>query len=162
MFRLAAVRTTRVVVGRRYASTKVSVQNLETRWKTLSTAEQNTVAKHLEELQKGDWKALTAEEKKAAYFLAFGPHGPRTPRTTPGHPLRVFFGVCGTLSFSGFLYLLMRMNGQEHPETLSKEWQEATNEYLRSQNSNPVHGISSEGYKGKGYVSWKPPYESEN
>ncbi|KAF7726545.1 Cytochrome c oxidase subunit 5A [Apophysomyces ossiformis] len=161
MFRLAAVRTTHAL-GRRHASTKVSLQNLETRWKTLSTAEQNTIAKHLEELQKGDWKALTAEEKKAAYFLAYGPHGPRTARTTPGHGRRVFLGVCGTMTFSGLLYLTMRMNGEEHPKTLSKEWQEATNEYLKSQNSNPMIGISAEDYKGRGYVSWKPPYESKD
>lgn len=69
MLRLAATRATRVV-GRRNAST-VAVQNLETRWKTLSTAEQNTIAKQLEEAQKGDWKALSLDEKKAAckFFL---------------------------------------------------------------------------------------------
>lgn len=42
--------------------------------------------------------------------------------------------------------------GQEKPHTVSKEWEEATNEYLKSQNSNPISGISSEGYKGTGYV----------
>jgi cytochrome c oxidase subunit 4 len=42
--------------------------------------------------------------------------------------------------------------GQETPRTISKEWEEATNEYLKSQNSNPVSGVSSEGYKGTGYV----------
>lgn len=42
--------------------------------------------------------------------------------------------------------------GQETPHTISKEWEEATNEYLKSQNSNPISGISSEGYKGTGYV----------
>lgn len=69
MLRSAAVRArtgaTRMV-GRRNASTNVSVQNIETRWKTLSTAEQNTIAKQLEEAQKGDWKVLSLEEKKAA------------------------------------------------------------------------------------------------
>jgi cytochrome c oxidase subunit 4 len=52
-------------IGRRNAST-VAVQNLEGRWKTLSTAEQNTIAKQLEEAQKADWKVLSADEKKAA------------------------------------------------------------------------------------------------
>lgn len=69
MLRSAAVRArTGAVrmVGRRNASTNVSVQNIETRWKTLSTAEQNTIAKQLEEAQKGDWKVLSLEEKKAA------------------------------------------------------------------------------------------------
>lgn len=35
---------------------------------------------------------------------------------------------------------------------MTPEWQEKTNEYLKSQNSNPITGISSEGYKGKGYL----------
>ena len=38
------------------------------------------------------------------------------------------------------------------PRTLNKEWQEATNEKLLAQKSNPLTGISSAGYKGKGYV----------
>lgn len=41
--------------------------------------------------------------------------------------------------------------GAEHPHTLSEEWRQKTTEYLKSQNSNPISGISSEGYKGKGY-----------
>jgi cytochrome c oxidase subunit 4 len=70
MLRTAATRTATRVVGRRNAST-VAVQNLEARWKTLSTAEQNTIAKQLEEAQKGDWKALSTDEKKAACKFLF-------------------------------------------------------------------------------------------
>ncbi len=69
MLRIAATRArvgaTRAV-QRRNASSNVAVQNIESRWKTLSTAEQNTIAKQLEEAQKGDWKALSLDEKKAA------------------------------------------------------------------------------------------------
>lgn len=36
----------------------------------------------------------------------------------------------------------------EHPRTLNKEWEEATNERMRQQKANPITGISSEGYKG--------------
>ncbi|ORE07121.1 cytochrome c oxidase subunit IV [Rhizopus microsporus var. microsporus] len=141
------------MVGRRNASTNVSVQNIETRWKTLSTAEQNTIAKQLEEAQKGDWKVLSLEEKKAAYYIAFGPHGPREPLTKPGHGMKVVGGVSGVIAASAALFYAIRVNGQETPKTISKEWEEATNEYLKSQNSNPITGISSEGYKGKGYVT---------
>ncbi|KAI8643932.1 cytochrome c oxidase subunit IV [Parasitella parasitica] len=155
MLRTAAVRTrvsaTRVI-GRRNASSNVTVQNIETRWKTLSTAEQNTIAKQLEEAQKGDWKALSLDEKKAAYYIAFGAHGPREPLTKPGHGMKVLGGVAGVLAASGALFYAIRVNGQETPHTISKEWEEQTNEYLKSQNSNPISGISSEGYKGTGYV----------
>ncbi|KAG2228201.1 hypothetical protein INT45_010993 [Circinella minor] len=153
MFRAAAARTqVGRVIGRRNASTNVAVQNLESRWKTLSTSEQNSIAKQLEEAQKGDWKVLTAEEKKAAYYVAFGPHGPREPITKPGHNGKVFGGVVATIAASAALFYVIRLNGGEKPETFTKEWQEATNEYLKSQNSNPISGISSEGYKGTGYV----------
>ncbi|KAI9476050.1 MAG: cytochrome c oxidase subunit IV [Benjaminiella poitrasii] len=156
MLRTAALRT-RIgaarTIGRRNASTNIAVQNLETRWKTLSTAEQNTIAKQLEEAQKGDWKALSLDEKKAAYYIAFGAHGPREPLTKPGHGMKVLAGVTGVLVASGALFYAIRQNGQETPQTLTKEWKEATNEYLKSQNSNPITGISSEGYKGTGYVT---------
>ncbi|KAI7901515.1 cytochrome c oxidase subunit IV [Cokeromyces recurvatus] len=156
MLRTAALRTrvnaTRII-GRRNASTNIAIQNIETRWKTLSTAEQNTIAKQLEEAQKGDWKSLSLDEKKAAYYIAFGAHGPREPLTKPGHGMKVLAGVTGVLAASGVLFYLIRLGAQETPKTVSREWQEATNEYLKSQNSNPVTGISSEGYKGTGYVT---------
>ncbi|KAG2198000.1 hypothetical protein INT47_004967 [Mucor saturninus] len=145
--RVGAVR----VVQRRNAS-NVAVQNIESRWSTLSTAEQNTIAKQLEEAQKGDWKSLSLDEKKAAYYIAFGAHGPRAPITKPGHASKVVAGVAGVLAASSALFYAIRLGGQEKPHTISKEWEEATNEYLKSQNSNPISGISSEGYKGTGYV----------
>ena len=38
---------------------------------------------------------------------------------------------------------------------MSREWQEATNEYLREQKAEPITGISSEGYTGPGYIQSK-------
>ncbi|KAJ8657539.1 hypothetical protein O0I10_006841 [Lichtheimia ornata] len=154
MFRAIATRapTCARAIGRRNASTNVAVQNLESRWTTLSTAEQNSIAKQLEEAQKGDWKVLSLDEKKAAYYVAFGPHGPRTPVNGPGHNGKVFAGVAGVLAASAALFYVIRANGGEKPHTMTPEWQEQTNEYLKSQKSNPITGISSEGYKGKGYL----------
>ncbi|KAI9495048.1 cytochrome c oxidase subunit IV [Zychaea mexicana] len=129
----------------------VSLQNLETRWKTLAPAEKSIITKHLEELQTKDWKTLSLKEKKAVYYVAFGAHGPREPLTQPGHASKVVAGVIGVLTVSSGLMYLTRAYGAETPHTTSPEWREKTNEYLRSQNSNPIHGISSEGYKGKGY-----------
>ncbi|ORX60290.1 cytochrome c oxidase subunit IV [Hesseltinella vesiculosa] len=153
MFRATArvQQQTSRIISRRNAST-VAVQNLESRWKTLSSAEQNTIAKQLEEAQKADWKTLTADEKKASFYIAFGPHGPREPVTGPGHTQKVVAGVAGVLVASAALFALIRSGGKEKPVTMSKEWQEASNEYMKSQNSNPISGISSEGYKGKGMV----------
>ncbi|CAM0137866.1 Cytochrome c oxidase subunit 5B, mitochondrial [Umbelopsis sp. WA50703] len=155
MFRLAATRTalnTSRVVGRRNASTNVAVQNIESRWKSLSQTEQNTIAKQLEEAQKGDWKQLSLEEKKAAYYISFGPHGPREPLTQPGHGMKVLIGSIGVVAASAALFYVIRQNAIEKPKTVSKEWEEATNEYMKEQKMNPISGIASEGYKGKGYV----------
>jgi len=35
---------------------------------------------------------------------------------------------------------------------MTKEWQEDTNKKMLAQKANPITGISSEGYKGKGFV----------
>ncbi|GFZ43738.1 hypothetical protein JCM24511_01458 [Saitozyma sp. JCM 24511] len=101
----------------RYASVTVTstrsnesapiLANIEASWKNLPSEEQYEVYQQLEELQKKDWKELTVDEKKAAYFVAFGPHGPRTPTNPPGHSMRVLGGVgaavlaaIGLLSFA--------------------------------------------------------------
>jgi cytochrome c oxidase subunit 4 len=36
---------------------------------------------------------------------------------------------------------------------MTKEWQEAANEYAKKQNANPYTGVSSDNYQGKGHVS---------
>lgn len=45
--------------------------------------------------------------------------------------------------------------GQEKPMTTTREWEEATNELFKRDKINPITGIASEGYKGKGYVTHK-------
>jgi len=129
------------------------VTNIEARWRDLSPLEQATMTRQLEEAQKYDWSTLSLDEKKASYWIAFGPHGPREPFHAPGNGFKVFTGVVIVLAVSTGLFYLTRHYGHEKPRTLNKEWEEATNEYLKSQNANPITGISSEGYKGKGYVT---------
>ncbi|KAG0050283.1 Cytochrome c oxidase subunit 5A [Gryganskiella cystojenkinii] len=146
-----AVRATQ----RRFASTtsEIPLTNLEMRWKTLSSQEQSTLTKHLEQVQAGDWSKMTLEQKKAAYWVAFGPHGARTPLTGPGHNLKVFAGTAAVVSAAGGLFLWIRAKGGEKPSTMTKEWQEASNEYARANKINPISGVSSEEYKGTGFVS---------
>ncbi|KAG0287340.1 Cytochrome c oxidase subunit 5A, partial [Linnemannia gamsii] len=87
------------------------------------------------------------------YWVAFGPHGARTPLTGPGHSVKVIFGTVATVGASGALFLWMRSKGNERPVTVTKEWQEASNEYARVNKINPISGVASEGYKGSGFVS---------
>lgn len=58
------------ITQRRCASTSattpaVQLQNIESRWATLSAQEQSSVAKHLEQIQAGEWTKMTTEQKKA-------------------------------------------------------------------------------------------------
>ncbi|KAI7851831.1 cytochrome c oxidase subunit IV [Circinella umbellata] len=146
--------TPRVCQQQQYRkASSIALTDLKSRWESMSTTEQNSIAKELEEAQRGDWKALSTENKQAAYYIAFGPHGPRQPILQPGDNTKVFGGVVAVVTISSALFYVIRQNGEEKPLTTTKEWEEATNEYLREQKSNPITGISSEGYKGKGYVT---------
>ncbi|KAJ8664179.1 hypothetical protein O0I10_000458 [Lichtheimia ornata] len=142
------------VRGRRNAST-VALQDLKTRWPAMSTTEQNTIAKELEEVQKQDWNVMSTEDKKAAYYIAFGEHGPRTPVVQPGDHTKVAGGVVAVLTTAATLFYILDANGQEKPMTTTREWEEATNELFKRDKINPITGIASEGYKGKGYVTHK-------
>ncbi|KAG0072924.1 Cytochrome c oxidase subunit 5A [Linnemannia elongata] len=146
------------ITQRRCASTSattpaVQLQNIESRWATLSAQEQSSVAKHLEQIQAGEWTKMTTEQKKAAYWVAFGLHGARTPLTGPGHALKVAAGTTAVVGAAGALFLWIRSKGGEKPTTMTKEWQEASNEYARANKINPISGVSSEDYKGTGFVS---------
>ncbi|KAG8758017.1 Cytochrome c oxidase subunit 5A, partial [Ceratobasidium sp. 423] len=109
------------------------------------------VHRELEDLQKRDWKTLSIDEKKAAYFVAFGPHGPRTPVTPPGQTMKVITGTLVMIALAGGAYGIVRSFGTT-PRTFTKEYQQATNERAIEQKMNPITGITSEGYKGTGFV----------
>lgn len=59
------------------------------------------------------------------------------------------------LGASFLLFALTRYLARPPPKTFTKEWQEASNEYLKEQKVEPITGISSEGYKGPGMVQSK-------
>ncbi len=189
----------------------IPLANVEAHWERLTQEEQLAVHRQLEEVQKKDWKLLSLDEKKAgesraskqlnacvelrapisAYFIAFGPHGPRAPIKPPGSNIKIVFGVVGGLVLGATLFATIRSFGRTHkpphpvsainapylapppPKTLTKEWQEASNERALERKQNPITGantagrpvspnltplvigISSEGYKGKGFVTSK-------
>jgi len=134
------------------APSLIPLSNVEAQWEMLSKTDQATVQTQLEEIQKKDWKSLSVDEKKAAYYVAFGPHGPRTPVSPPGQGLKVFLYTMGLVGVAGLITLAVRSRAPPPPRTLTREWQEASNERALEQRSDPITGISSEGYKGKGFV----------
>lgn len=64
-----------------------------------------------------------------AYWIAFGPHGPRAA-DPPGHNARVAWGVVVGLGVSVAIFSAIRLFARPPPSTMTKEYQEATNELL--------------------------------
>ncbi|KAJ1983008.1 cytochrome c oxidase [Dimargaris cristalligena] len=134
---------------------KVPIASVEVAFNSWTKTQQKAMIERIAELQKQDWKTLSLEEKRAAFYVSFGPHSARTPYSLPGDSTKVVFGVASALGLSAALFAFIRSFSQETPRTMNPEWQEATNEYLREQKANPISGISSEGYQGKGFVTTK-------
>ncbi|KAF9053283.1 cytochrome c oxidase subunit IV-domain-containing protein [Panaeolus papilionaceus] len=133
----------------------VHLSNVEAQWAKLSSEDKAAVHEQLEALQVKDWKELSIDEKKAAYYVAFGPHGPRAPTSQPGDNLKIFLAVTALVGSTTILWALSRYYGNGPAKTMTKEWQEASNERALEMNLNPISGISSEGYQGKGFVQSK-------
>ncbi|CAO1622373.1 unnamed protein product [Parajaminaea phylloscopi] len=131
------------------------VPNIEARWASMSKVEQYAVYRQLEEVQRKDWKDLSLDEKKAAYFVSFGPHGPRKPVTQPGQAVRTLAAVSFLIGATGVVFYAMRQYGGAPVKTMTKEWQEQSNQRSLDEKINPISGISSEGYKGTGHVQSK-------
>ncbi|KAJ7126569.1 cytochrome c oxidase subunit IV-domain-containing protein [Mycena crocata] len=137
------------------ATAAIPLSNIEAQWSMLSSDEKTSVAEQLEELQKRDWKSLSGDEKKAAYYVAFGPHGKRKPIHEKGDGFKIFAGTAGLCGIAVALFYAIRGVSPPPPKTFDKEWQEAMNARAIEQKMNPITGISSEGYKGKGFVTSK-------
>ncbi|KAF2671618.1 mitochondrial cytochrome c oxidase-like protein subunit V [Microthyrium microscopicum] len=146
------------IVHARLASTAISnptLSNIEARWEDMPPQEQADMWMALRDRMKTNWHELTPQEKKAAYYIAFGPHGPRA-EAPAGEGKRVLFGIGAVLAVSGVIFGTIRHFAGPAPKTMTQEWQEASNEYMKSENIEPITGISSAGYKGPGMVQSKP------
>lgn len=71
--------------------------------------------------------------------MAFGPHGPRA-LPPPGENWKVFrltmYGVLASLA----IFLATRSFARGPPRTMTKEYQEATNEYMKVCQTHPTNG----------------------
>lgn len=65
-----------------------------------------------------------------AYWIAFGPHGPRS-EAAPGENWKVFRYTMYGVVASGLLFYFTRVFAGPQPKTMSREWQEASNEYMK-------------------------------
>jgi len=155
LVRQAANPTTTIARRAMTAISNPTLNNIEKRWEGMPMQEQAELWMALRDRMKDSWHELTLQEKKAAYWIAFGPHGPRA-LPEPGENRKVIFGTIIGIIASLIIFSGTRMFAGPAPTTMTKEWQEASNEYLKGQNSEPITGISSEGYTGKGMVQSPP------
>ncbi|KAI0181786.1 cytochrome c oxidase subunit IV [Hypoxylon sp. FL1284] len=157
---LRATRTT-TAVPRAAASTHAlsnpMLANIEKRWEGMPQTEQAELWMSLRDRMKENWAELTVQEKKAAYWIAFGAHGPRAAAPPDeGRKVALYTALGIFVSFVAFS--TMRMFAGPSPDTMSREWQEASNEYLKEQRAEPLTGVGREGYSGKGMVQSPPKH----
>jgi len=126
-----------------HAISNPTLANIEKRWEDLPPQEQADLWMSLRDRMTVDWKEMTLQEKKAAYWIAFGPHGPRA-LAPPGETTKVIlYTILGIVASGGLFALTRYFASSEAPRTMTKEWQEASEEYLKAQGSEPITG-----YKG--------------
>lgn len=83
-----------------------------------------------------------------AYWIAFGPHGPRA-LPPPGEGTKVFLYTLIGVAASGVLFGTARYFARGTPKTMNREYQEASDAYLKVRlhlllHSVDLHGISEE------------------
>ncbi|KAI0389689.1 cytochrome c oxidase subunit IV family [Xylariaceae sp. FL0594] len=159
--RASSLRTSTTVVPRAAASTHAisnpTLANIEKRWEGMPPTEQAELWMALRDRMKENWTDLTVMEKRAAYWIAFGPHGPRAqPPADENRKVALYTAVGVLVSFA--IFATIRAFGGEAPSTMTKEYEEASNEFLRAQRAEPITGLSSEGYSGKGQVQSAPKH----
>ncbi|PYI26199.1 cytochrome c oxidase polypeptide 5, mitochondrial [Aspergillus indologenus CBS 114.80] len=142
-----------------HAISNPTLAGIEKRWEAMPPQEQADLWMQLRDRMQADWHQLTLQEKKAAYFISFGNHGPRT-LPPKGEAFRIFVKVLQYCSIGVGVFYAVHYFAKPLPKTMSKEWQEASNEYALREKINPIYGISSEGYEGKGFVQ-SPPAEKQ-
>ncbi|OIW27813.1 cytochrome c oxidase subunit IV [Coniochaeta ligniaria NRRL 30616] len=138
-----------------HAISKPTLANIEKRWEGMPLQEQAELWMALRDRMKENWAELTLHEKKAAYWIAFGPHGPRSePPANEGRKVALYTAVAVGVSF--VIFAAMRSFAGPAPHTMTREWQEASNEYLKGQGADPFTGVASPDYKGKGQIQSPP------
>ncbi|KKY37311.1 putative cytochrome c oxidase polypeptide 5 [Diaporthe ampelina] len=151
--------TSSAMITRAAASTHAisnpTLANIEKRWEGMPLQEQAELWMALRDRMKENWADLTLQEKKAAYWIAFGPHGPRAQPPADENKKVILYVLAG-LGASLTIFATMRMFAKPAPHTMTREWQEASNEYLKEQKADPFTGVASPDYKGQGQVQSPP------
>lgn len=121
---------------------KALIGGIEKRFALLTEADQKEVVAALNERQTLPWQELTLDEKRAAWYVHYGPYGPRKPVLLADDKVWVVKFVVITLAGTVGLFAFFRLLASPAPRTMSREWQDMSDEYLKSKNANPFSGYS--------------------
>lgn len=114
--------------------------NIEKRWEFMPAEEREDIVHQLAERQKVNWTDLTLAEKQAAWYISYGPWGPRKPVHNPGDQTKIFVGIgIGLAASVGIFALCLALQPKDNValRTQSLEWQEKSNEILKEVGANP-------------------------
>jgi cytochrome c oxidase subunit 4 len=125
-----------------HAISNPTIINLESRWEKMTSEEQEDIISQLAERQKGSWNDLTLNEKRAAWYISYGSWGPRKPIHPEGEGKKIALGITGILVAATALFSTLRYFSEGLGITMNREWQEASDEILKEQLSNPFRGYS--------------------
>ncbi len=75
-----------------------------------------------------------------AYWIAFGPHGPRA-LPDPNEGWKVAQLVLYLIGASAVVFAALRYFARPAPKTMTKEWQEMTNEYMKACVTRPIFSV---------------------
>ncbi|PVU94651.1 hypothetical protein BB561_002375 [Smittium simulii] len=125
---------------------------VESKWIDTSESDKQSIINKLDLVMKNDWNAVTLDDKRAIYYINYGNYGVREPSSKKGDSLKILLYTSAIIGASLLTSFGISKLFGSTPHTVTKEWQEASNEYAISQNSNPITGISSKEYKGAGFV----------
>lgn len=107
----------------------------------------------LREREKGDWKTLTLEEKKALYRISFCQTYAEMYAPT-GDWKAIVAMILGLCSLTGWIIIWMKVYVYPPmPHTLTEEWQEAVLKHMVATRSGPIEGVASKWDYEKG--RWK-------
>jgi cytochrome c oxidase subunit 4 len=84
-----------------------------------------------------------------AYYIAFGAHGPRA-QSPKGEGWRIFGKVVQLTAASVAIFYAVHAFAGKQPATMSKEWQEASNEYALV-----ISPLSNPPFRPSRDISWK-------
>jgi len=143
----------RDIVGFGYNGSANYMDRLELPCPAIRFKESTPDVLSLREKEKGDWKNLSAEEKKALYRSSFCQTFSEM-RAPTGEWKSILAAVIGCIAITGWTYLFMKkFVYPPMPHTITKEWQEANVQRMIQQRTGAIEGVASNWDYEKG--QWK-------